>query len=67
MDIFDPHLITLDAYPPKLLVLEIKYDDYLPANIRKIVQPATSHHMAISKYVLCRQKAMQYSGRSELA
>ena len=67
IDIFDPQLITVDAYPPRLLVLEVKFDDYLPAHIRQIVQPATQYHMAISKYVLCRQKAMQYSGRSELA
>lgn len=54
-DIFSPDLITLNAYPPGLMVMEVKYDDFLPANIRQIIQTASHHHMAISKYVLCRQ------------
>lgn len=53
-DIFDPDAITVDAMERDRLVMEVKYDDFLPRKIRTLIQPAASEHMAISKYVLCR-------------
>lgn len=53
-DIFDPDAITVDAMERNRLVMEVKYDDFLPSKIRTLIQPAASEHMAISKYVLCR-------------
>ena len=54
IDIFDPDAITVDAMERNRLVMEVKYDDFLPSKIRTLIQPAASEHMAISKYVLCR-------------
>lgn len=38
-----------------LMVLEVKFDDYLPSFIHQILQIGTADQCAISKYVLCRQ------------
>lgn len=36
------------------IILEVKWDEYLPDFIRRIVQIPTSHEEAFSKYALCR-------------
>lgn len=36
-------------------ILEIKYDNYLPSHIKKIVSKISSERMAISKYTLARR------------
>ena len=53
-DIFDREAITVPAMERERLVMEVKYDDFLPGKIRTLIQPAASEHMAVSKYVLCR-------------
>lgn len=64
-DIFDREAITMPVYPPGRLVMEVKYDDYLPKQVSRIIQPGCSEYMAISKYVLCR-KAKDLMQRKEI-
>lgn len=64
-DVFDRQAVTVPAYPPGRLVMEVKYDDYLPRTVQKIIQPDCSEYMAISKYVLCR-KAKDLMQRKEI-
>ena len=64
-DVFDREAVTVNAYPPGKLVMEVKYDDYLPRKVQKLIQPDCSEYMAISKYVLCR-KAKDLMQRKEI-
>ena len=64
-DIFDRQTLTVPAYPPGRLGMEVKYDDYLPRKVQKIIQPDCGDYMAVSKYVLCR-KAKDLMQRKEI-
>lgn len=54
-DIFDEGVMYVSAMEPHYLVMEVKFDDFLPAAIGRALQ-SVSTRQAISKYVLCRQK-----------
>lgn len=45
----------LTAAAPGTMVLEVKYDEFLPDVIRRIVEPSLTRQEAISKYAACRQ------------
>lgn len=60
-NLFDPNLIIVNAMPKNLLVMEVKYDDYCPKIIERILKLSRHERSAISKYVLCR-KAQQRAG-----
>lgn len=45
-----------EILPEGVLVLEVKYDDYLPEYIRQLLQIGEAEKCAISKYVMCREK-----------
>jgi len=55
-DIFDKHLPTLPCLDTGMLVMEVKYTEFLPQVIRNILPPEQSEYAAISKYVLCYNK-----------
>jgi hypothetical protein len=59
-DIFNPELVTVDTVHNKSMILEIKYNEYLPTHIRAILQLESHERSAISKYVMCRQEGMMY-------
>jgi len=48
----DDGLIFRDIYPPQMLVMEIKYDEFLPTTIKRLIRPYTARRSAVSKYVL---------------
>ncbi len=54
--------LTLPVYMNNSVILEIKYDDYLPTFIRDIVPSFTGVPISISKYCLCRNvnKSIRY-------
>lgn len=60
IDLFDDQLIYETILYPEQLVLEVKFDQFLPDVIRQLVQPERFHRSAISKYVLCRERTIQY-------
>lgn len=51
-----------EILPEGLLVLEVKYDDYLPVYIRQLLQIDGADKCAISKYVMCRNKNVNIKG-----
>lgn len=55
-DIFSRELPTYPVVERDQMVLEIKYDDYLPTVVRGLVQSLTGNASAISKYVMCRSR-----------
>jgi len=48
----DDRLIYTNIYPPQLLAMEIKYDEFLPSAIKRLVRPYNVRRSAISKYIL---------------
>lgn len=55
-DIFSDKYEVVRVLEPGLMVLEIKYDDYLPDVVLKVLQTAMTDKCAISKYVMCRNE-----------
>lgn len=54
LDVFNQNYETVRVPLQGMMILEIKYDDYIPDYIRKIVHSEHMIKSAISKYVLCR-------------
>ncbi len=65
-DIFDPELPTLPAIAPDMLIMEVKYDDFLPNVVRKLLAPVNSRASSQSKYVMCRDAQNTYYRREKL-
>lgn len=52
-DLLDPHSLTVPA-ASGLILLEVKWDEYLPSIIRQAVQLKNRRATAFSKYQVCR-------------
>lgn len=59
IDIFESRLAAVRILPEGLMILEIKYDDFLPDYIRNLIQFTSHDKCAISKYVMCREALNQ--------
>lgn len=55
-DMFSEEYITTRALEEGKVVLEVKYDDFLPEYIRQIISTVNTEQCAISKYVMCREE-----------
>lgn len=53
--IFEPHLPTYPVLEGYDMVMEVKFNDHLPAYIRELIQCGAHARSAISKYCLCRK------------
>ena len=60
-DIFDPELTLIRAFPKEALILEVKYDDYIPDYILQALQIHSHKKEAISKYVYCRMVQLKWN------
>ncbi|MEG0471202.1 MAG: polyphosphate polymerase domain-containing protein [Solibacillus sp.] len=60
IDLFDKNIVYQEILYPEQVILEVKYDDFLPDVIRQLLQPERLTRSAISKYVLCRERTIQY-------
>ncbi len=54
-DIFSGHVSTVPILPPGVMILEVKYDNFLPPHIQGILSSIKATRSAISKYALCRR------------
>ncbi|MBQ4312797.1 MAG: polyphosphate polymerase domain-containing protein [Clostridia bacterium] len=59
-DIFDPQMATVPAIESDRLILEVKYDDYLPTYIKKLLAPLDRWQTSQSKFVMCRDAQNTY-------
>lgn len=55
-DIFSEKYEVVRVLEPGLMVLEIKFDDYLPEVVFQVLKTAMTDKCAISKYVMCRNE-----------
>lgn len=53
-DIFSPDLITAECLEPGTLILEVKFDEFLPAYIKKMLQIPSHRREAVSKFLYCK-------------
>jgi len=53
-DLFNPNLIGVSPLEPGKMILEVKFNRYLPDHIRSVLSTVPSVNCAISKYTLCR-------------
>lgn len=56
LDMFSKEYRTSPILPEGIMVLEIKYDDYIPKYILQTIQAGMTNHCAISKYVMCEER-----------
>ena len=52
-DIFTPDLLTVPVLDDGEAVLEVKYDAFLPAPVRALLEGVPKQHTAVSKYTKC--------------
>lgn len=57
-DLFDDGMPMAEALEPGLLIMEVKFSEFLPNMIREMLPSKASDRAAISKYVLCCDRAM---------
>lgn len=53
-DLFDQDLMTRSVINPNEVILEVKFNDYLPEHIGLILSTVPSFRKAVSKFALCR-------------
>jgi len=54
-NLFDPDLPSIPALDDDKIIMEIKYDEYLPSTIQAALQLEGLHRTSASKYVICRK------------
>ncbi|WP_312109032.1 polyphosphate polymerase domain-containing protein [Brevibacillus reuszeri] len=53
-DLLNPDVVMVDILEPNMVVLEVKYDEYLPDIIKKMLQVTDRRKSAFSKYQMSR-------------
>lgn len=59
-NVFDPHLALTPVLDPFNVVLEVKFDGFLLAYIRTLLNGADKSELSVSKYCLARSATMAY-------
>lgn len=57
-DIFNRDMAMVEVLDPGLLVMEVKYTEFLPDLVRRILPSNTANYMAVSKFLLCCEKTL---------
>lgn len=55
-DMFAPDFATSFVMPGGIMVMEVKFDEFLPEQIRQMIRTAAADRCAISKYTICREQ-----------
>jgi len=58
-DLFDVKLPTLEVLPADQMIMEVKFTEFLPSLVRRLMPPRSSMLTAASKYVLCCDAAVR--------
>ncbi len=53
LDIFDRNVLTVPAMQEGTMILEVKYDDFLPQTVRKLLAPLDRRQLSLSKFAMC--------------
>ncbi len=55
-DMFSEEYSTRNVLEPGVIVLEVKFDDFIPTFVQQSLKTAMTEKCAISKYVMCRNE-----------
>lgn len=55
-DMFAKDYMTRKVLKEEIMVMEVKFDDFLPTHVMSILNTAMTDKCAISKYVMCREE-----------
>ena len=61
-DIFDSKIPTYEVLEPGMLIMEVKFTQFLPEYVRRLVVPKESQQIAASKYTMCAEKKWELMG-----
>ncbi len=61
-DIFDSTLPALSVLEPGKCVMEVKFTEFLPQELREVLPDRASEFTAVSKFVLCYEKTEYMNG-----
>jgi len=64
LDIFNGKMAMVETLAPGKIIMEVKFTEFLPSVVRKILPPKSAQFVSVSKYVLCCDKTL-YKRRSE--
>ena len=51
-DVFDATMPMLDVLPPGMLILEVKFTEFLPSLVKEALPSKASEYTAVSKFIL---------------
>ena len=54
-DLWDANAPLLNVMDPKFMIMEVKFNRFLPTVFSNILTELNSERMSISKYLLCRK------------
>jgi hypothetical protein len=57
-NIFDPSMPMIEALPQNLLIMEVKFTDFLRALVHHVLPREATEYVAVSKYILACDKTM---------
>ncbi len=60
VDIFDSELLTVPVYPNGMVIMEVKYDDFIPKALSMLVSSVGGEKIAVSKFTTCRDVLNSY-------
>lgn len=55
-DLFDKDILSYDVLNENESVLEVKFNDYIPNHIAKVIMTIPSIRLAVSKFALCKEQ-----------
>ncbi len=58
LDMFDKNAFYSSVYP-KDIILEVKYDNYIPSSIQAALQGLNACKQSVSKYIICCDKILE--------
>ena len=58
-DLFDPSLPTAEVLRGDQMIMEVKFTEFLPRQVRSLLPPGSAELSAASKYVLCCDAAVR--------
>lgn len=58
-DLFDAELPACEVLPGDEMVMEVKYTQFLPGIVKRLLPPRASELSAVSKYILCCDAAVR--------
>ncbi len=57
-DIFDSEMPTMETLDPGMLIFEVKFTEFLPNVIQRILPIGAADHLALSKFILCCDRVL---------